>query len=148
MKIPASFAALLLLVLSLSVMAADVAITKDEASSIKTYDLAEVADRGPTLNGSLIRVKFNYRGRDLDQNKCSIGLYNATNPAKIKTAVVPAAIPPEGMNWFLKISTDQYSRQQVVVYGRVISETPETPRHIQLLGREMKTDIKGARILW
>jgi hypothetical protein len=112
----------------------DPPVTTEEVANLKAYDLAEMADRGPTLNGKLIRLKFNYRAREIDQDKGTIGYYNATNPAKIKSATIVALGPAEGMPWFQRISTDLNSRQQAVVYCSVIRETAEVPRTSNLWG--------------
>jgi len=55
-------------------------------------------------------------------------------------------IPPEGLKWFSRIPADYYARANATVIGRVVKNGSR--REIQLLGREITSDAKGAKIVW
>jgi hypothetical protein len=55
-------------------------------------------------------------------------------------------VPAEAVNWFMALPAKYTARKTVVVFVRVefIGNYPA----VELLGREIKTDIEGSRIVW
>ena len=127
-------------------------ISQEEARSIPSMDLEKLEEKEPTLAGKIVRLKFNYRSGDVTKkddgsmtgrisfwkNNSGFSAYN------YKSGHRRVGIPAEGVDWFLKQPTKE-SRASLLVYARIPESTKEP---VVLLGREIKTDLKGSRIVW
>jgi hypothetical protein len=65
---------------------------------------------------------------------------------KTRFGSIAAVIPKEAIAWFTKITTNENSKKPFLVYARVVSAGSGS--HVELLGRELKTDIRGSHIVW
>jgi len=141
------------LTLSRAVEPEGVTITKEEAQSIASYDLEKIRTKGPALAGQLVKLKFNYRSAAIEKTpdgKLSghLRIWRASTAAvgsTYKYAGLAVTIPPEGMDWFMKIPTRDDSRPTLILIAR-IGDGIDQPAAI--LGREIKTDIKGSHVVW
>ncbi len=131
----------------------DVPITREQAGSIKALDVQEIEEKLPALDGQIIKIKFNRRLRDVEKRgegglTGSLGIYSyryGTTGYTSRIGSVEVAVPAEATEWFMKITTDYNARKPLVVFARInASGTPKA----DLLGREIKTDLKGPRIVW
>jgi len=138
-----------------SPLLADVPISREEAQSLKSYDLGQVEKQGPALEGKVVRLKFNYRSAAVKKaddgsisGTISVWLYRTYAAGSIlREGDLSVAVPPEGAAWFMKISTVE-ERSTVNVIARMKKGKVAGTLAADLLGREVKTDVKGPRIVW
>jgi hypothetical protein len=153
MKTPRLAAWLAILVLAGSVVCAEeVKLTPKEASAIKSFDLHELQAQATVLNNELLKVKFNYRLPEtelLDDSvlKGTIA-FSATNVTTgvAKTGSMMVLVPKEGRAWFMKIPTLPSSRRPLYAFARL--HIKENVPQLELLGRELKSTLKGPQIVW
>jgi hypothetical protein len=135
---------------------ADVPVTSAEANTIRSIDVTDYHAKSFELDGKIVKLKFNRRDSTVAKQDGgglhgSIGLWkerNTTNPKYwLRTGLLPVKVPEEGVEWFMKIPTTYESRGNQVVFVRVHAGKTGEER-VELLGREMKTDSKGSRIIW
>lgn len=136
---------------------ADVPLTSAEANSIRSIDVTDFQAKAFELDGKIVKLKFNRRSTTVEKQDDgglhgSIGLWkerNTVNPKySFRTGTLPVKVPSEGAEWFLKIPTTYESmRGYYMVFARVHAGKTADER-VELLGREMKTDSKGSRIVW
>ena len=133
----------------------DVKLTREEVSALRSLDLEQIAKEGPALEGKVIRLKFNYRSASVQKSDDgsragSLGIWKLKYRPSITTvqsATVSVKIPKEGAEWFMKIPSDEYSQRATSqVVARIIKN--QGSPSAQLLGREVKTDVKGSRVVW
>lgn len=133
---------------------ADVEIPREEAATLKSMDLEDIEKKAHELEGKIVRLKFNYRGTSAAKSadgglKGSLHIYVsslATNRAVSKFGSIEVTVPPEGAAWFTKIPTNE-SRATILVIARLVKGR-YSGLAAELLGREIKTDLKGSRIIW
>lgn len=142
---------LVTLLLSLTLRAEEVKLTQKETAAIKSYDLAELQAQATVLSGELVKVKFTHRvpeteRLDGEKLKGTILFYdtNITTGA-VKSGTMLAVVPQEGRSWFIKVPTTP-SRRTLLAYGRV--KIVENVAQFEMLGRELKTSLKGTTIVW
>ena len=133
---------------------ADVEISREEAGSIQSYDLDKFTDKAVQLEGKIVKLKFNYRLKDVEKKedgtltgdlriwKYGSGAVGST----YKSGGIAVTVPPEGAGWFLKVPTTE-SRATLIVIAKIGKSQSGSPS-AELLGREIKTDLKGSRIVW
>jgi hypothetical protein len=134
---------------------ADVPITREEAQSLKSYDLGQVEKEGPALEGKLVRLKFNYRSAEVKKDNdgsvsgtLMIWLYRGYATSTIlRQGDLGITVPPEGAAWFMKIPTVE-GRATTNAIARMKKGKKNGPLTAELLGREIKTDVKGPRVVW
>lgn len=135
---------------------ADVPLTSAEANSVRSIDVTDYQAKSFELDGKIVKLKFNRRDSTVQKQDDGgmngyIGLWkerNTTNPKYwLRTGSLPVKVPSEGVEWFLKIPTTYESRGNQVVFVRVHAGKTGEAR-VELLGRELKTDSKGSRIVW
>lgn len=142
-----SLAALLFLA---SAALADVDIDRKIAASLKTYDCGEIEAKGHELIGKIIRIRFYRRDAEVSQedgaNRGLVHSFSTSNRPNAIYGYVRVVVPNDGMPWFTKLPTDFRTRGPSVVIARLDKggSIPEAT----LLGREIKTDAKGSRIVW
>ncbi len=146
-------AAALLVLLSHS-FSAPVEITRDEAQKMASYDLEKIEEYGPDLAEKIIRVKFNYRSKSVEKlpdgkikGTLRIWKYlpNTYRTDYIRSGSLDVIVPQEGVEWFMKIPPSE-TRATLLVYVRMPKDTKKG--RAELLGREIKTDLKGSTIVW
>lgn len=130
----------------------EVKLTPKEASAIKSYDLHELQAQATVLNTELLKVKFNYRLPEtelLDEGvlKGTIA-FSATNVTTgvAKTGSMMVLVPKEGRAWFMKVPTLATSRRPLYAFARL--HIKENIPQLELLGRELKSTLKGPQIVW
>jgi hypothetical protein len=131
---------------------ADVELERDQAATMKSFTLNELVPQVHDFVGKIIKVKFSSRDATIRKEKdFSVGLiYNYTNTRKrgVYTYFASARIhvPEEGLSWFSKLTVGDLQRSSYVVVCRV--EKGGTMPELKALGREIKTDSKGSRVIW
>jgi hypothetical protein len=133
----------------------DVDIKREEATTIKTYDIPELEARSSELEGKIVRVKFNYRTAEFTDDKDGykrgqLAIWRTdtrAGRANYISGYLRVRVPKEAFEWFRKLSTSSATRQTFIVIARV-EKTESERASIELLGREIKTDTKGSRIVW
>lgn len=127
-------------------------LTREQATKIVSYDLDKLEDKAPMLSGEIVRLKFNYRSTHVTKKpdgsmdgelllwKYPTGAVGST----YKSGSLLVTVPTEGVEWFMKQPSIE-ARATLLIYARL----PEGKgRRAVLLGREIKTDVKGPRIVW
>jgi hypothetical protein len=131
-----------------------VEITREEAQKIVAYDLEKLADLGPAVAGQIVRLKFNYRSQSVDKDPSGkiMGtlriwkyLPYVSRGDYIRSGSIDVIVPAEGAEWFMKLPRTE-SRSSLLVYARMPDDLKKG--RAELLGREIKTDFKGSRIVW
>ena len=128
-----------------------VEIDKKAADSMKTYTVHQfigTAEGVALTEGQIIRLKFGSRAAVYNSNgetRCSVRDVYVNNQHDRPYAYV--VVPPEGLKWLSRIPTDYYGKSTWTVIGRVVVKG-QSGRDIQLLGHEIQTDPKGARVVW
>lgn len=116
---------------------ADVELTREEATgTIKAYHFTDLERAGLTESGKLVKLRI---GRIDQAEKQQDGSIHARY---YRTYFY---IPAEGADWFLK-AISKPGNATTIAYARMARGTAFD--RIQLLGREIKTDSKGSRIIW
>jgi ribosomal protein L29 len=154
MRIRPALAASLLLICAPAL--ADTEIRREEAASLRSYDLEDLAAKAHSLEGQLVRLKFNYRLATFQKEKdgsikgrLMIWRYRPTaTRTTLTSGSCEVTVPEEGIPWFMKVPTTE-SRGSLLVIARVEKSDESTgiPK-ATVLGREVKTDTKGSRIVW
>lgn len=132
-----------------------VAIETKVAQSLKTLTPPELDTKKETLEGQIIKLRFTSRGTDIRETKDgklsgeARGYETNTRKAAGGSSYLTVTFPPEQKDWFLRISTSYESRTPIVVIGRVVKGSSYYGSHtVDILGREIRTDLKGTRIIW
>lgn len=132
---------------------ADTEIPRDEAAAIKSYDLDDFMEQRDMLEGKIVKLKFTYRSREVSKKPdgsaiSTLHLYRYRNTvgAETETGQQQVLIPKEGMDWFYKLPASG-SRRSYVVFARVV-KGEDGGVVAELLGRDMKTALKGSVISW
>jgi hypothetical protein len=111
-----------------------------ESANIKTLTPSEVG----AYQGNIVKIRFICRDVQVEQNKDGTfdGFLCAEN-------CVRGRFPASASAWFQKVTTNQRSRVALFVFGKIGPFDPETnsPTAV-ILGRELRTDLKGATIVW
>ena len=132
----------------------DTEITRDEVITLRSYTLDELVAKSEELEGQIVRLKFNYRSSLFEKGDdgsikgmLMIWRYRPTTSRNIYTSgSCQVTVPPEGAEWFFKLPTSE-SRGSLLVIARV-GKTKTGIGQAKLLGREIKTETKGSRIVW
>jgi hypothetical protein len=131
----------------------DTEISRDEAVAIKSYDLDDFMDQRDLLEGKIVKLKFTYRSREVAKHPdgsatSTLFLYRYRNNigAESESGYQAVRIPKDGMDWFYKLPTTS-SRKSHVVFAKV-TKNAEGTLIAELLGRDMKTALKGSAISW
>ena len=92
----------------------DTEITREEATTLRSYDLNDLMAKRPALEGQLIRLKFNYRSSAVEKKdgaitgRLMIWRYQSTRSRTImKSGTCVVSVPEEGVQWFLKLPTTE-----------------------------------------
>jgi hypothetical protein len=140
------------LVLLASPLYADLDLAPQEAASIKSFDVQKVSEQAVALNGQIVKIKFTCRESRITpegDEGAKGGLYQwafTSVTDRLRNGTMSAHIPKEAVAWFTKITTDYNSKKPYLVYARVVAAGNGS--HVELLGRELKTDIRGSHIVW
>lgn len=132
---------------------ADEPITREEAATLKSYDLDKLEAIIVQLENKVVRLKFNYRRPDVDRTKDGVvggtlafwRYSTAAAGSTYKSGFMDVVVPPAGMEWFMKLPTTE-SRASLFVIARIHKD--EDGHYAHILGREVKTDLKGSRVVW
>lgn len=130
---------------------ADVPITREEAGSIKGYRIEELNKAIGSLEGKLVRLKLMGREGEIkraaDGGLSGILIERLSNPDG-SFQRVPGSVASDGADWFMRLPVGYPERGGRVFYaiGRV--EFRDGRPNVQILGREIKTDLKGSRVVW
>ena len=133
---------------------ADVELTREEATSIQGYDLDKLGDKHALLEGKIVRLKFNYRSQMVTKNEDGSvsGELRIWRPSTgaigsyYRAGATYVTVRAEGVAWFMKVSTTE-TRGTGTVLAKIGKPRQGQPT-AELLGREIKTDLKGSRIIW
>jgi hypothetical protein len=132
-------------------------ITREEAASMKSVDIDKLGEQLPSYEGKIVKLRFNHRAAEIskkDDGTITGSIYffrsaydtrNANRETKF--GEVYAVVPSAGADWFMKIPTSMGSRTTLYAIAR-ISKTQYGATQAELLGREIKTDLKGSRVIW
>ena len=126
---------------------ADVPITEEEAAKVPSYDLQIFArSRVRFSTGALVKLKFSFRSDSVSKNPDGSLIGRIEDWRGDLSDSANVIVPAEAVNWFMALPAKYTARQTVVVFARVkfIGNYPAA----ELLGREIKADIKGSRIVW
>ena len=138
------------LVMIPSLCLCDDAVLKSGESNAKAYTLEKFnKEINPSpVDGVLVRLKFESRSeylRDYD------GGFKSSRIHSLNYSGVDVLLPKEGLTWFKKIPIDIDwnipNPKQYTVYGRVRINSDGSPV-VQLVGNEIKHDLKGDSIFW
>lgn len=153
------FACALVTISSADVRAQDegISLTREESASLKTIDLNELAAKLAAYEGKIVKLRFTSRSEKSTSMpdgklRCSL-FYYRNRPDPYKKGVTTtnggllAFIPPAGQEWFLNLTTVYTSQAPIHVIARVSKGAAGQPQG-ELLGREIRTDAKGSRIVW
>lgn len=133
---------------------ADEPIDRTLANSLKSYDCNQLASKAHELDGKIVKLKFFVRDSIIsdssDGNKrCYVSSFYYGNRRDKEGGSVYVKIPAEGVAWFTKVPTNWFNNNSTfVVIGRVEKSGSGSWPTVTLLGREVKTDTKGPRIVW
>ena len=138
--------------LSLSALA-DVEITREEAGTIPSVDLQKLKEKPFDYEGKIVKLKFNYRSEAVEKQSDGslsgmiyISQSNIYSTRTEKSGTARVTVPAEGVTWYMKQPTNE-SRGSLVVVARVKKAEGIYPM-VELLGREIRTDTKGSKIIW
>ena len=152
MNLKHPFFAVVLLALTWPSLAA-VDLTRDEAAAIKSLDLQDVEQQGPKMIDQVVKLKCTRRGTAADPLPDGtysgiLGYYtsNAVMTGRVRSGMITTVVPKEGLEWFMKLPTID-TRKSVIVFAKLTKGQDGLIR-ATLLGRELKTDIKGSHIVW
>ncbi len=135
---------------------ADTPISREEATSVKSYDVQAVEEQAVALDGKIIKLKFNRREREVKKEdsgalKGTVGIYFTRNTISQKTnwrhGTLDVTVPPEGAEWFMRITTVIEASKPLIAYARITAKSSGSAK-AELLGRELKTDARGSRLVW
>jgi hypothetical protein len=128
------------------------------AQTLKTYTPPEFDTKKESLDGQIIKLKFTSRETDIRENKDgvligSVRNYDTKNSkAAGGSGYLTVSIPKEQKEWFTKITTNYEGRVSFTVIGKVKKGLGYYAMlngyGVELLGREIKTDMKGSKIVW
>ncbi len=148
--------ALLINVASAQLPALGIEIAKDEAQKMKTITCNELESKAITFDGQIVKLKFGYR--DTAISKQADDSYTGMIQGYIETSrkksvdsgwgMVNVAFSKDALAWFSKIPTNIDAHSVVVVIGKVEVPAGGSAARVTLLGREIRTDMKGAKIVW
>jgi hypothetical protein len=130
---------------------AGVEIDKKAADSMKTFTVHQFTATAEGLaltEGQIIRLKFGSRSNVYNSNgevRCSVRDPYVNN--QNDRPYLYLTIPAEGLKWFNRIPSDYYAKGVWTVIGRVIPKG-QNGRELQLLGHEIQTNAKGAKVVW
>lgn len=151
-RLPLAMKTALLLTLIALPAVADVELDRNEAATMKSFTLNELVPQVHDFVGKIIKVKFSSRDAAVrKEGDMSVGIiYNYTNTRKrgIDTYLASARlfVPEEGLPWFSKLTVGDFQRSSYVIVCRV--EKGGVLPELKALGRELKTDSKGTRVIW
>jgi len=133
----------------------DVDIKREEATALKTYDIPVLEAKSADLEGQIVRVRFNYRGAQITEDKDGFKrgelriwrTDSRAGRAGYQSGYIRVRVPTEAIEWFRKLTTNDATHQTFTVIARV-DKADSDRASIELLGREIKTDTKGSHITW
>ena len=106
----------------------------------------------------MIKLRFSYRDAAVRRSQGEPGLHVGQVQSYLETsrkksvdsgwAFVDVLMGQEALAWFSKIPTNIDSRASIVAVGRVAELKESAEPVVILLGREIRTDIKGSRAVW
>jgi hypothetical protein len=124
------------------------------ASSLKSYDCNDLTSKAHELDGKIIKLKFFVRNNTISteedgSKRCYVSSFYYGNRRDKEGGSVYVKIPEDGLAWFTKVPTNwSEQRSTFIVIGRVENSKSGAWPTVALLGREIKTDIKGSKIVW
>ena len=126
---------------------ADVPITEEEAAKVRSYDLQMFArSRVRFSTGALVKLKFSFRDDSVSKTPDGSLIGRIEDWRGDLSYSAQVIVPAEAVNWFMTLPAKYTARKTVVVFVRVefVGNYPAA----ELLGREIKTDLQGSRIVW
>jgi hypothetical protein len=149
----------LLFLAALSHASEGIDISREQAASLKTFDPEEIESTGPAkLEGALVKLRFNCRlpwyepVSGIDEYRSGVGFFRSTYAfagGRSSSGVVNVRFPHSALPWFLKLPTDS-ARKTTVVIARLRKNDADVSGVMlaEILGREIRTDSKGSKIIW
>ncbi len=135
--------------LLLSPVHAEMPLTREQAANIKSFDAQELAEQAFQLPGEIVKIKYTRRLKPVEKledgqftGQLGIDIYRS---GTARYGFVQVKVPAEAGDWFLKVPTEYSRRGAMIVFARV---NPSSQPMVELIGRELKTDAKGSRIVW
>ncbi len=133
-------------------------IPREQAASLKTVDPEEITKSGPAkMEGKLIKLRFNCRGESyepvsgIDEYRSRVGFFRSAYGFAGGTeryGTLDVRFPHNALDWFLKLPTDTGARKTTVVIARVTPSKLNGRLEAEILGREIRTDSKGPKVIW
>lgn len=142
---------LAIVALLLGTARADYELTREEASTMKSYRLEELNKLIGTLDGRIVRIKFMNREPDVvraQNGPATGGVIEYLRDPDGMLSTMRVTVDAGGADWFQRLPAGQPRRdsRMIQAIGRVGLEKGRP--HIHILGREVKTDLKGPRVVW
>lgn len=126
---------------------AGVPISREEASSLRTFTTGDLRGEPGFYDGQLLRLKFSRRN---DIDKAVNGLHESSVSSEERKGIggaIYVLVPTEGLGWFQKISDGLSAKgNPYVVVARI--EEIKGSKYVRFLGRQIKTTSKGSEIVW
>lgn len=131
-------------------------LNRELAKDIPKLSVIEVKEHGEELTGRLVQLEFSYRD---DRFNNSVGmLYDIGQRFENKALEwVSAVIPPQGNAWYQHIPRGSEGRKAQSVYVKVLGQPDELNEvekamnygiRVEVLGRQMRTGLKGPEFSW
>lgn len=125
--------------------------TAEELRNAKIADVVEISSNPPAFAGKFVKLKFYERSQEFAATKAGDLMEGRVqyHDAKANSAGIDVFFPKEAAAWFSKLPIDANLFQQTksfTAYARISIEggSPEA----DLMGREIKTDLKGPSLIW
>lgn len=121
--------------------------TPADLKNVPSVDLVTIADKLPLYDGKLVKVKFASRHQEVEKTDDGdyLGTIDFWNKSE-NYGSMAVFLPKEALNWFMRVKTDVMAKRSVWVYARVINYHGVAAA--QLLGTELRTELKGQRLVW
>lgn len=103
----------------------------EDLRTVKTADLAAIAGNTASYEGQIVKIKFGWR----DGTKLA---YRESG----KNYKIEAVVPAEGAQWFSQVTPKTFSTSGVFVFARIAGGKAE------LLGREVRHEASGSKLIW
>ncbi|MEY2480305.1 MAG: hypothetical protein QOI04_1232 [Verrucomicrobiota bacterium] len=122
-------------------------------SGVQTVDVATLKKNLDSFHGTIIGMRFHFRGKDIRHAKPSwyqSAIWQRDPQNKKGFSDVQVMVAKKDLAAFKSITTDSQSAELLTVYGQVLHDQ-EAPKwvFVRLLGRNAAVDAKGdATISW
>lgn len=123
------------------------------AQTLKSYTPPEFDAKKESLDGQIIKIKFTSRQTDITEGEGDLlsggirGEGSRSSKTSGGSSYLTVEFPKDQKAWFAKISTAYDARVALTAIGKV-KKGKYGSYVVELIGREIKTDMKGSKIVW